>query len=237
MEKIDINIKTLAKIGKGTKRIMLKRDINDLAVAEEIDSLYKKYNSLSKVAKLVKLSPEMVRQIKSLTTLDNAVKKLYLDGILKGYDIGYRISKLRGKDQIILAKYVLDKNISSKDVRAIVKYKIDNPEIPIEEVISKVIQSKDKRIYVAYLGIEKDTFEKLLNELKNKDTTKTIESIFKKVIPYEFIASFELNGRVVILKVEKEGLQRMRSKAKELSIPLPKLADTLVEKYLKRNKL
>ncbi|MEW6608186.1 MAG: hypothetical protein AB1414_12205 [bacterium] len=229
--KNDMDLETLAKISKGTKR--KKRNINDLEVAEEINSLYMIYNSLAKVSSTVKLSPEMVRQIKSLTTLEDEVKKLYRDGVLKGYDIGYRISKLRRKDQIILAKYILNKNILSKDVRAIVKDKIDNPEIPIEEVISKVIQSKDKRIYVAYLGIEKDTFENLLNELKNRDITKTIETIFKKVIPYESIASFELNGRVVILKVEREGLQKIRSKAKELSVPLAKLADVLVKEYLK----
>jgi DNA-binding Lrp family transcriptional regulator len=231
MRKIDLNLKILAKISKGTKRN--KREINDLEIAEEINSIYKIYNSLSKVAQLLKLSPEMVRQIKSLTTLENTVKNLYSDGILKGYDIGYRISKLRGKDQVILAKHIIDKNFSSDDVRAIVKYKIDNPEMPIEEVINKVIQSKDRQIYVAYLGIEKNTFEMLLNKGKNRDAIKTVKSIFKKVIPSKFITSFELNGRVVILKVTKEGLQEMRRKTKELKVPLAKLADALVKVHLK----
>lgn len=233
MEK-NVSLKTLAKIGKGTKR--KKKDINELEVAKEIAFLYEMYNSLDKVAKLVKLSPEMVRQIKSLITLEDEVKKLYMDGVLKGYDIGYRISKLQGKDQIMLTKYIIDENLSSKDVRAIVKYKIANPKISIEEVVTKVIQSKDKKIYVSYLGIEEDTFNRLLRKIKNRDAIKTLKSIFTEVVSREFITSFELNGRVVILKVVKEGLNEIRSKAKELKIPLAKLADTLAKEYLQRNK-
>lgn len=234
MGEIELNLKILAKIGKGTKR--KKREINDLEIAEEINSLYKKYNSLDKVASLLKLSPEMVRQIKSLTTLENEVKKLYSSGALKGYDIGYRISKLQGKDQVILAKYIVDKNLFSDDVRAIVKYKIDNPEIPIEEVINKVIQSKDQQIYIAYLGIEKNIFEKFLSKIKNRDATRAVRSIFKRVVPSEFITTFELNGRVVIIKVTREGLREMRRKTKELKVPLAKLADALVKEYLGEDK-
>jgi DNA-directed RNA polymerase subunit L len=230
----NVSLKTLAKIGKGTKR--KKKDINELEVAKEIAFLYEMYNSLDKVAKLVKLSPEMVRQIKSLITLEDEVKKLYMDGVLKGYDIGYRISKLQGKDQIMLTKYIIDENLSSKDVRAIVKYKIANSKIPIEEVVTKVIQSKDKKIYVSYLGIEEDTFNRLLRKIKNRDAIKTLKFIFNGVVSHKFITSFELNGRVVILKVIKEGLTKIRSKAKELKIPLAKLADTLVKEYLQRNK-
>lgn len=230
--KVNINLKSLAKIGKGTKR--KKKDINELEVAEEMNNLYKEYKSLSKVALFVKLSPEMVRQIKSLTTLEEDVKKLYKNGTLKGYDIGYRISKLEGKDQIVLARYVVDENLSSEDVRAIVRYKLDNPSMPMEKVIIRVIQSKDKKIYVAYLGIENDTFEKLLEKVESKDRAKIIRSVFNGVVPHEFVVSFELNGRVVILKVLRNGLQEMRNKAKKLKVPLAKLADALVKEYLER---
>lgn len=231
MKKIEVDLKTLAKISKGTKR--KKREINDLEIAEEIDALYKRCSSLDEVARLIRLSSEMVRQIKSLTTLEKGVKKLYLDGILRGYDIGYRILKLQSKDQIILAKHVVDKHLTSEDVRAIVRYKIDNPQMPIERVINKVIHSKDKKIYVAYLVIEKDTFEKLLEKNKNKSIAKILKPIFNKIIPNEFIVSFELNGRVVILKIMQEGLEEMRSKAKKLKVPIAKLADALVKEYLK----
>jgi len=231
MKKKSISRKTLAKIGKGTKR--KRRETNDLEIAEEMNSLYMKHNSFTKVASLVKLSPEMVRQIRSLSTLENKVKQLYRKGVLKGYDIGYRLSKLCGKDQNTLARCVADNKISSDDVRAIVKYKIDHPKMPIKKVVDKVIQSKDRKIYVAYLAIEKDTFEKLLKRTKNKDKEKVLKSIIHRVVPS---AHLELNGRVVILKVTKEGLPQIKTAAKKSKIPLPKLADALVREYLDRKK-
>jgi len=230
----NVALETLAKIGKGTKR--KKREINDLEVAEEINALYQKYKSLTRVAELIRLSSEMVRQIKSLTTLDSEVKKLFLTGALKGYDIGYRISKLQREEQILLARHIISKHLTSDDVRVIVKYKIDNPHIFIGKVINRVLQSKDKKIYVAYLGIEKNTFEKLLEKNKKKDKERIVRSIFNSIIPNEFITSFELNGRVVILKVLSDGLKKMRNKAKELGVPLAKLAEVLVNKYLEEHK-
>lgn len=229
-----MNLKSLAKIGKGTRR--KKRDINLLEVAEEIKSLYNAHRSLNKVANIVKLSPEMTRQFLKITELEENVKTLIKSGLIRGVDIGYRISKLAKEDQIVLAEYIVNKNLSSDDTRTIVRYKIDNPQIPIAEVISKVVRSKDKRIYVAYLGIEKDTFENLLKKIENKDKIKIISSIFNSVISHEFIVSFELNGRVVILKVVREGLQEMRNQAKKLKVPLAKLAEALLKEYLKEIK-
>lgn len=232
MKTIDTNPKTLAKISKGTRR--KKREVNDLEIAEEIKTLYERCDSLEEVARLLRISSEMVRQIKSLTTLEEDVKGLYRDGKLKGYDIGYRISKLQKKDQIILAKQVLNRNLTSEDVRAIVKYKMDNHRMGVSRVIDKVIESKDKNIYVAYLGIEKDTFEKLLR--KNKNIRRIVRSILTRVVPYKFVTYFELNGRVVTLKVTKEGLQEIRSAAKGMKVPLSQLVDTLVKRYLEGDK-
>lgn len=225
-----MDLTSLAKISKGTKR--KKRDINLLELSEEIKSLYETHKSLGKVAELVKLSPEMVREFLKITELEEKVKELIKLGLIKSVDIGYRVSKLLGKDQILFAKHIVEKNLSSDDVRAIVRYKIDNPKMAIEKAINKVIQSKDRKVYVAYLGIEEDTYEKL----SEKNRADIVRSISSKVIPEEFMVSFELNGRVVIVKVLREGLQEMRNKAKKLKVPLAKLADALVKEHLGWNK-
>ena len=225
-----MGLKSLAKIGKGTRR--KKRDINLLEVAEEIKSLYSRKKSLDKVAKIVKLSPEMVRQFLKITELHREVKKLIKLRKINSVDIGYRISKLEDGDQILLAKHIVYKNLSSDDVRAIVRYRMDNPKIPLERVVNRVLRSKDKKIYVAYLGIEKDTFQKL----SEKNKARIIRSIFNGAIPHEFIVSFQLNGRVAILKVLKGGLHEMRTKAKQLRVPLAKLADALLKDHLARSK-
>lgn len=225
-----MNNNALAKIAKGTKR--KKRELNLLEISNSMKSFYQKHKSLDKVAKIVGISPEMVREFLKINELAEEVRELIRLRKIDSVEIGYRISKLEKDDQITLARKVLNQNLSSGDVRAIVKFKIDNPEMPIENVVNRVIRSKDKKIFVVYLGIEKNTFKKI-SEKKAK--VKIVKSIFNKVISPKFVVSFELNGRVVIIKVEKEGLQQMKSKAKELKVPLATLADALVKEYLKGN--
>ncbi|UCH93880.1 MAG: hypothetical protein JSV88_26935 [Candidatus Aminicenantes bacterium] len=225
---------SLAKILKGTKR--KKRDINLLEVSKELKNLHKNYNSLTRVAEVVKLSPEMVREFLKINELEKEVKELIKLNKISSIDTSYRLSKIRGNDQILLAKEIVSKNLSSDDVRGIVKFKIDNPGIPIEKVIHKVLESKDKKIYVAYLQIEEKTFEKFSEKIKEKNKEEMIKSIFDNFIDPEHISSFDLNGRVVILKISRQGSKEIRNKAKELKVPLAKLADVLVNEYLDRTK-
>lgn len=227
------DIKTLAKIGKGTKR--KKREVNEIEVAEQIDSLYQKHNSLSKVARIVKLSPEMVRQIKSLTSLNAHVKRLYRKGLLKGYDVGYRLSKLSRVEQLELAKQILLHDLSSGDVRQIVKYRIDNKRLPLKRIVHRVMKSKNVTVYVAYLGIGELTFDRFIRGRRRKETEGALRSIFEDVVDPKLITHFELNGRVLILKVLKAGLQKMRNVAKRLNVPMASLADSLVQRYLERS--
>lgn len=224
------SFKSLAKISSGTKR--KKREINILEVAQEMKRLYTEYNSLDKLAKLVKLSPEMVREFLKLNDLDKSVKVLIKNDSITSVDIGYRISKLEKKDQATLAKHIVTKNLSSDDVRAIVKFKIDNPGIPIENALERVIKSKDKNIYIAYLGITDSTFKHIREKYKSEDPVVTVRRIFDKFIPRQSVVSFELNGRVIVLKVLEEGLQKMREKAKLLKVPLAKLADSSIKEYM-----
>lgn len=219
----------------GTLRNWKKRRVNILKVAEALKSLHTLYGSLDKVSKSVKLSSEMIREFLKLLELTDQVKNLIQKGLINSVDIGYRISKLHKKDQIVLAKNVVNKNLRSNDIRNIVRYKLDNPSIKINEVMRRVLESKDKKYFVAYLGIEEHTFEELKLKLISKneiENSKFILDIFNKVIKKEHIVSFTLNGRVIIIKVTREGLDAMREKTKELRIPLSNLGDALVKEYL-----
>jgi hypothetical protein len=224
------DFQSLVKIGKGTKRKM--REINLLEVAEEMKSLYARHKSLGKVARIAKLSQEMVREFLKINDLHERAKNLIKAGSISSVDICYRLSKLEQKDQAELARLVVESKLSSEDVRSIIKYKIDNPDMHIGDAVDKTLESKDKKVYVAYLGIEKDVFDGLTKRSKSKDPARAVLKIFKSIIPYEFIVSFELNGRVVILKVSKEGLNRMREQAKMLNVPLKSLASTLIKAHL-----
>jgi hypothetical protein len=223
--------KLLAIIAAGTKR--RKRTANILKVAEALKDLSNLLGSRDAVSKIVKLSSEMIREFLRLLSLTNEVKTLIRKGFINSVDIGYRISKLSKKDQIVLAKNVFGKRLSSGDVRNIVKYKIDNPSIPITNAIKNVVDSKVTKIFVAYLGIDKNTNERLERGYRNRDKAVLIKSLFEKLIGKKDITFFSLNGRVVLIKVSHKGLDRMKNKAKQTKISLSKLADALVREYLK----
>jgi len=227
-------VKLLAIIAAGTKR--KKRIVDILKVAEALKDLHDLHGSRDAVSKIVKLSPEMIREFLKLLSLTDEVKALIKKGLINSVDIGYRVSKLSKKDQIVLAKYVFEKGLSSGDVRNIVKYKIDNPSILITNAVKNVVDSKVTKIFVAYLGIDKNTNERLEQKYRNKDKSVLIKSLFEKLVGKENIVLFSLNGRVVLIKVSQEGLERMKRKAKQSRISLSKLANTLVREYLRGRK-
>lgn len=225
-------IKLLAIIAAGTKRTPKKRAVSILKVAKALEDLHDLHGSHYAVSKIVKLSPEMIRQFVKLLSLTDKVKKLIKKGLINSVDIGYRISKLSEKDQIVLAENVVGKRLSSEDVRNIVKYKIDHGSISITKAIKNVVDSKVRKIFVAYLGIDKNTNNRIDQKYRKKDKTILIKSLFEKLVGKKNIVFFGLNGRVVLIKVSQEGLMRMKSKAKRSKNSLPKLANVLLKEYL-----
>ena len=222
----------MAIIAAGTKRTPKKRAVSILKVAKALEDLHDFHGSHDAVSKIVKLSPEMIRQFVKLLSLTDKVKKLIKKGLINSVDIGYRISKLREKDQIVLAENVVGKRLSSEDVRNIVKYKIDHSSISITKAIENVVDSKVRKIFVAYLGIDKNTNDRMDQEYRKKDKSVLIKSLFEKLVGKKNIVFFGLNGRVVLIKVSQEGLMRMKSKAKRSKNSLPKLANVLLKEYL-----
>lgn len=224
-------IDLLAIIAAGTKR--KKRTVNILKVAGALNELYQTNNSLIAVSKIVKLSPEMVRQFLQLLKLTKEVKSLVKKGLINSIDTAYRISKLIPQNQEILAKSIVNNKLCSRDVRAIVKYKIDNPKVPMQKTISIVLESKVKKIYVAYLGIDKEIFEQLEKISRNQIIEKLLYALFEKIIHRQNIVEFSLKGRVVLVKMTGQGLCEIRTKAKELKIPLAKIANAIVKEFMR----
>lgn len=227
--------KLIAIVIVGTLRNWRERRVNILEVAEALRSLYKLYGSLKRVSATVKLSQEMVRQFLKLLDLTDEVKHLIKQGHINSVDIGYRISKLKKTHQTALARAVVGKNLCSKDVRSVVRYKLDNPKMPINQIVKRVLESKDKKHFVAYLAIEQNTFRKLKRELKAKDSAEVgqlIPRLFGKVASRENIVHLTLNGRVILIKVTRNGLRQLRDKAKELSTPLSGLGESLVREFV-----
>ena len=80
-------IKLLAIIAAGTKRTSKKRKVSILKVAEALEDLHVLHGSRDAVSKIVKLSPEMVRQFVKLLSLTDEVKMLIKKGLINSIDI------------------------------------------------------------------------------------------------------------------------------------------------------
>lgn len=227
----EIRSRILTEIIAGTKK--KKRPVKTLKVAENLKLLYDQTKSLEKVSRLkgINLSPEMIRQFIKLLSLADEVKKLYAEGLLNGVDVGYRLSKMRAQDQIILAKHITKRNLNSDDVRNIVRYKLDNPTIDINKAVDRVLRSKDIKIYVAYFELN----DALINQLKHKWDIQQLSAAFKSILEKTMgkgnLLYFSFKKNVITIKVSYAGLVKLRQKAKELRVPLKKLAIDLIRSF------
>lgn len=153
-----------------------------LSTAKACRFLKKLYGSCAKVAEKVGVSSEIIREFDSLNDLPDEVQQMISTGNIK-LDTGYRIStKIKGKNrQIDIARVVA--GVDAFDARAIIEYAQKNPEMPVEEVKSRVLGSKTKRekIHLFILPLEEATFQMLkLHSIKLKvRPEKLIEEIIK----------------------------------------------------------
>jgi hypothetical protein len=226
----ETNSTIIAEIIAGTKR--KNRQVNVLKVAENLKRLHHQTKSLEKISSIVDLSPEMIRQFIRLTTLLPEVKQLFTEGVLRGVDIGYRISKLQQHDQLALAKQITPKKLTSDDVRNIVKYKIDNPTIDIDLIIDRVLKSKNIKVYVAYFELDDASLSRLKLRYKSKRLANELKKMFQTIIAKEDIFSFSVKKNVITIKVSYDGLLRMRRAAKEFKVPLNQLPIRLLSRTL-----
>lgn len=144
---------------KGSK----KKDY--LATAEACRHLTQLYGSHRKVADKVGVSSEIIREFDSLNELPEAAKKLVSTGSIK-LDIGSRIStQIKGeKRQVEIARAVAD--LRTFDARAIIEYAKRKPEMPADEIRSKVLKSKTvtEKVHVFIMSLPHDVFQGLKTE-------------------------------------------------------------------------
>ena len=220
----------LARIAKGTKR--KRRDISLLDVSTAMRRAYDKMGSLKQVAKAVKLSPEMVRQFLKVCELEEGVKEMIRLGSIRSVDICYRLSGLRGDEQIALARHIVDKGLSSKDVRDILRYKVANPRTPVEEAVRRTLKSKNRRVYVAFLPLREETYNQLLRQTTATNRITLVNACFDRLSAGQPRTGIELKGRVIVLRLPEEGVPVLRGMAKQLRVPLKGLAEALVSARL-----
>lgn len=228
---------TLAKLllSVGTRKRW--RALDPITTANILDKLCKR-SSQKEVARKIGVSSEQIRQFRCLLDLPKNVKKLVEDRKI-GIDAGYRISLLKNEDeQEILAKAIIDRKVTSNEVRGIVQsLKKWNLNMPISECIELAI--KYRRIIEEEHLLVSRIRERTLNSLKERSEASGIsvddllEGILKETIsPEEGFISANNFDYTILLALKKEGFNTFKAEAAKSNIKLNNLVDRLIERWL-----
>lgn len=142
------------------------RPNNLIEIAEDIQFLKEKLGGLEKVSELVGISTNMLNRFLSASKTSPKLKELIENRTLDNINVLHYIKKLTEKEQIFITKNFIEGKINSIDVRAIVPLRKKMIDIPIEEIINKVVKSKTINKYIVLLN--NSTSEKSLNRILSK---------------------------------------------------------------------
>jgi hypothetical protein len=221
-----------------------KRSENLLRLSEYCVGLKERYGSWVKLAEKVRISDtrahisaEMLREFGAIANLPAEIKRMIKDEMITSVDTAYRISLLdNSEDQISLAKSIVDKKISVPDVRAIVEYKLKNPEVSIKDAVQRVLESKTKTVthHIVIMELKEKTFAALKEEARR--TKQSCDSLALTLLTKRWnegwISSFGLRGTDILLKISDDGFKTLKQEANRLHISLKDLANNIIEKEL-----
>ncbi|MFQ5685949.1 MAG: hypothetical protein ACE5GV_04750 [Candidatus Scalindua sp.] len=220
MGKIIESQKTLEKIMARvlSNTLRQKRPNNLVEVANDIELLKQEMGSLEAVSNLVGISTDMLRQFLSVKRLSPEVRKLIKERKIDSVTIAHRIRNFTDEEQKTIAKEVIDGRLTSSDVRALVALKSKLLNLNVEQLISRVLKSKDIKIYVARFRMPSDKKEN--NKLRRR---------FENIIGKSEILSLNFENSVGVLEVTRIGLKKLREAAKRDNLSLRQFVDKLVE--------
>lgn len=216
----------------------IEKPLNPIEIAKLLNEACK-YESREEVAKELGINRATVRQYLHLLRLPKNVQKLIKPGKI-GMDKGYRISLLKDKeDQRCLANAILQENLANSEVRGVVFLKTNNPQIPINDCVQKVIRQRKKvKRHLVLTGIDTSTLERLKREGVRRESS--VEDLAKEIVetalptPNSLIA-FEMRGKLIKMVVDSDGFRTLRDKAKKRKVSFDNLVERLVEDWLQED--
>lgn len=235
---MSIDDETLAKLllSIGTRKKW--RFFNPIKTAMIIDQLCNKY-SQKEIAKKLGVSKETIRQFRSLLTLSDKVQ-IKIKNRKIGIDMGYRISLLKDKtEQDILSDAIVDKKISSDEVRGIIQsLKKSNPDMSIIEAIDIAIKYRpiieEEQIIITKL--KKDTLRKVLavSKLQNITPSELIFSILgEKITHSDYVLSTHVSGESIIIALKTEGFNILTEISNKLKLEINNIIDEIISEGLR----
>ncbi|MFB0523074.1 MAG: hypothetical protein ACETV1_04850 [Candidatus Bathyarchaeia archaeon] len=207
------------------------RPLGPVEVAQELQSFFRRGGRLEQLP----VKEDTCREFLSLLDLPDAVQKtLGWGGVSRG-EIGMysgaRISTLeKAEDEEALAKAVLERELTSNEVRRIVRHKNRRREKSIEECIETVVAMRPIRRHLFITELNEEVLKRLEKEAEARkvSTTNLLKEILSGEIPSGSLISLALRENFVMMFLDKEGHEELLRKVKEQRIRLKEVVDFIV---------
>lgn len=206
--------KAIATLIACTRRKRRPKSITD--IADIIEFLWKELGSYKKVGETVGLSTEMLREFRSVKSLDPTVRTLVDKRVIDSVDLVYRISKLNAKAQKAVIEKFLKDDLTGYDARVVKSFQRRSGQ-PIRNTISKIMKSRNIRTYIVEFEIPRG---KNMSQIRKR---------FEKIVGKTEIVSFVVNGKVAALELSYQGQKKLLERAKEKKITLRKFVIRLLK--------
>ena len=114
---------------------------------------------------------------------------------------------------------LINKNISATDIRALAPLRelLSEGNIAIKDLISRIRNAKNIRLFVAYFRIQNDYWD--YEKMREK---------FEKIVGKQGIHSLEVKNYIGIIELNEEGKRKLIESAKKQNLTLRKFVNKLV---------
>lgn len=211
------------------------RPLNPVEAAQELQSFFKKGGRPEQLP----VKEDTIREFLSLLKLPETVQKMLGWGGVNRGEIGMysgsRISTLdKVEDQEVLAKAVLEREISSNEVRRIVRHKNRHREKSIEDCIETVVAMRPLKRHLFITQLSDEVVKRLEQEaeVRKTSTANLLQEILSEELPSGSLISLTLREDFVMLLLKKEGNEALLRGVKESGVSLKNAVDVIVSKRL-----
>lgn len=186
---LDLNLNTTTR----------RRRKNLIEIAKNIRWLEKELGGLKNVAASVNISVQMLKRFLSVEGLSDEVRDLVKKRKLDSVTLIHLIKDLNYSDQKIIAKHVIEGNITIDNVKLIVPLAKKRNKEPIENIISEIIRSRDINIFIIKIPVNDKGISE--NKIRNK---------LGKMIGSDNIENVKIESDAGYIELKKAGLQKLR---------------------------
>jgi hypothetical protein len=187
-------------------------------IARWLEVAVGKLGTYKAVGARIGLSAKMLRQFAAVSELAPKVRDLIASRRIDSVDSVAHLAMLSKSDQLVIASALAEKAIQTADVRGVVQLRKLDPNLPIEGLLRRMIDSKTKHEYVAEFVI------------RGGRTEKELLRTFEAYIPAEHIIRLETDGAIGRLILSDKGKRALIKAASDLGTSLSEVIPVIFQK-------